>query len=465
MRRGLPCGPGPPVLRSRAVRALFACACLLAALALSAGAAPHTASATIVRGGLVELVPGTRVEGSVSHGGQQPDYLLDTWSPRLAAMLTLARRVGAGPGTRWQKIDHLLGFIANHALPGEDTDRRRFQALLRAYRERGEPVPLSRYLEIGVGDNRENALLTHLMLQAAGITNRHACATVVTGDGEFDHSFCVVSDGGADWVVDSLYEAFNGYRLADLEKPGGPAADDPVAPLTRHFHYRRIMRINEFPRYLLPARSHGYQVQRGGPVRLTPGAVVEGSSVNGGMQPDYLVDSDSPVLKALLGFARAVGHSSLTYWEKVDRLLDFVGNHVLPAGEYDDADYLALMKRYREAGQRVPLSAYARIHAGVCRENALFTHLLLAAAGIDNRHVYAKVDGGDGVQDHAFTVVEHDGASWVVDSYFESFDGYRVSDLMKPGGPAPGDPVAPLARHHHFRRVLRINPYPLYTFP
>ena len=68
-------------------------------------------------------------------------------------------------------------------------------------------------------------------------------------------------------------------------------------------------------------------------------------------------------------------------------------------------------------------------------------------------------------EDHAFTVVEHDGEEWIVDSYNDHFNGYRLKDLMKEGGPRPGDPVAPVRRTYRYRRVVRINDYPRYWIP
>ncbi|MBF0545570.1 MAG: hypothetical protein HQM08_14100 [Candidatus Riflebacteria bacterium] len=99
------------------------------------------------------------------------------------------------------------------------------------------------------------------------------------------------------------------------------------------------------------------------------------------------------------------------------------------------------------------------------RENALFAHLMLKAAGIPNRFVYARMSYAEGDEDQAFTVVEHDGESWVISSYDDDLNGHRVRDLTKPSGPLPTDPVAPLRCHLRFRRIERINDYPIYWIP
>jgi len=214
-----------------------------------------------------------------------------------------------------------------------------------------------------------------------------------------------------------------------------------------------------------PADPSAYVEARGGMVNLKSGSLIEGSTSHGGLQPDYILDTWVQEWKPLLGFAQEVGRSTQPYWSKIDSILDYLETRVLPASDYENPAYLGILEEYRLKGEQVPLSRYAAVRAGVCRENALFTHMALKAAGIANRHVYTWVESADAPEDHAFTVVEHDGEEWIVDSYNDHFNGYRLKDLMKEGGPRPGDPVAPVRRTYRYRRVVRINDYPRYWIP
>ena len=193
---------------------------------------------------------------------------------------------------------------------------------------------------------------------------------------------------------------------------------------------------------------------------------MEGSLKHGGLQPDYILDTWSPEWKPLLSFAHDVGISTQTYWNKIDLVLEYVTNKVLPGSFYDNAAYMRVLDEYRQKKQDVPLSRYIAAQAGVCREYALITHMLLQTAGIPNRLVYATERiGGDELEDHAFVLVDHDGEQWVVDAYLDDFNGYRLKDLLKETGPQEGDPVAPMRVTRRTRHIIKINDYPRYWVP
>ncbi|MBI4424903.1 MAG: hypothetical protein HY554_14320 [Elusimicrobia bacterium] len=224
------------------------------------------------------------------------------------------------------------------------------------------------------------------------------------------------------------------------------------------------------PAWTAPKDPWNYEVVRGGMADIPPGSHVEGSLRAGGTQPDYVVDLDSPEFQPLLRFARGQRDSRASYWEKIRLLLDYIRGQVLVGRDYHEPRYVELVARYRGLEQDVPLSRYIGVSAGVCREYALITHLALKAAGIPNRHVYALIhhakNGSYLLEDHGFTVVRHDGEEWVVDAYFDSFNGYRLSDLRGPDGIGPNSPYAPIARQvPDFRRIVQINDYPTVWIP
>lgn len=224
------------------------------------------------------------------------------------------------------------------------------------------------------------------------------------------------------------------------------------------------------PVWTAPKDPWNYAILRGGMIDIAPGSYVEGSLRAGGTQPDYFVDLYSPEFGPLLRFARQMRDSRIAYWDRISRLLTHIREDVLRGKDYDDPRYVELVRHHRELDQDVPLSRYIGVSAGVCREYALITHLALKAAGIPNQHVYATIhhskNGRIFLEDHGFTVIRHEGEEWVVDAYFDSFNGFRLSDLQSPDGIEPHSPYAPIARQvPGFRRIVKINDYPTVWIP
>ncbi len=214
-----------------------------------------------------------------------------------------------------------------------------------------------------------------------------------------------------------------------------------------------------------PVTPGEYTEFKGGMVELEPGSIIEGSTNYGGIQPDYVLDTWSPQWRPLLDYAREVGRSTETYWGKIDLLLDYVSNRVLPGFDYNNTAYRRLAEEYRLRNENVPLSRYIGIKAGVCRESAFFMHVMLKTAGIANKLTYVRIESSERVEDHTFLVVRRDGEDWVIDSYMENYNGHRLKDLLKPGGPQINDPVAPMRPSRRYRRVLGISEYPKYWIP
>lgn len=151
------------------------------------------------------MIEGGILEGSDRFGGMQPDYLLDWNSRRFHALRERARTIRTMPISLWEKVAKIQ-FLINEALPDGRYRAPRYLDLMRNYRERGEAVPLSRYMEIGSGVCRENAIIQHFLLREAGIPNRYVYAKTTLGD----HAFNTIEWNGSDWIVDSYFRQLNG---------------------------------------------------------------------------------------------------------------------------------------------------------------------------------------------------------------------------------------------------------------
>ncbi|HEY8280577.1 MAG TPA: transglutaminase domain-containing protein, partial [Bdellovibrionota bacterium] len=176
---------------------------------------------------------------------------------------------------------------------------------------------------------------------------------------------------------------------------------------------------------------------------IPEGSVMEGSVGYGGIQPDYIVNFHAPEFDELRTFAQDVGQMRIHVTEKIDRINKRIRTNVLPGKSYTNSRYRGVVNTYRNANQDIPLSEYANCKAGVCRENALITHMALKEAGIPNRYVYAKAklkfyspDSGkiinEVAEDHAFVVTEINGKNWIVDSYNKAFNGFSFDQLRNP---------------------------------
>lgn len=219
--------------------------------------------------------------------------------------------------------------------------------------------------------------------------------------------------------------------------------------------------------YALPTDLQNFEVFNGGFVDIQDGAYVEGSSDQGGIQPNYKIDLESEPLKSLMINSRTIGLLKIAYWDKVGMILELLNQDFFKYTDYKNPYYRRLLKKYRESNSDIPLSEYGACGAGVCREHALVLHFALKAANIKNKHAYAAIYRSSHYhkfeihEDHAFTVVEHNGEKWVVDAYYWGFNGYRLKDLMSAEGITKYSPQAPIAElGAGTRRILAINKFP-----
>lgn len=210
------------------------------------------------------------------------------------------------------------------------------------------------------------------------------------------------------------------------------------------------------------------------------GAIVEGSVRYSGLQPDYILDTDSAEFNELWVWADEIRtNKSLSVVEKVNILINRVRNALSEHRTYTDPVYIDLLNEYRKKAQPIPLSQYIARRVGVCRENALLLHLVLKRAGIPNSHVYAKTDvtysdgqvplpeGHPGF-DHAFVVFTYKGERWIADSYFTQFNGYSFDEFMENQGQklTYSNRKLPFAEpQFRGRAILGLNSYPQFITP
>lgn len=203
-------------------------------------------------------------------------------------------------------------------------------------------------------------------------------------------------------------------------------------------------------------------------LNLSAGAILEGSSRHGGLQPDYLIDIDNPVFDGLREFVRGlVTKQDMSYWTKVSSVTQYIQSEMLYRRDYDDETYQKLIAHYRLLNIPIPLSEYVKAHSGVCRENAIILHFALEWMGIENRFLYVHVnevlESRVNEEDHAVVVVMVDGELRVVDSYhFFTYTGFRLQDLLGSGVANIDLNVSELLNNNTFpRRFERVNTYPL----
>lgn len=265
--------------------------------------------------------------------------------------------------------------------------------------------------------------------------------------------------------------------------PGAPSAARGDEPLnSRRSLFGSLVPVAFFAVFLaaflpaLPAPAApkdvaAYDVVAGGFADIRSGAFIEGSVGHGGTQPDYVVDTNAEPLKSLLAEAAEIGRRESEYWNRVGLIVDLV-REKFRYTDYFNPFYRRLMKKYRDARKDVPLHEYLACGAGVCREHALVLHFALKAAGVPNRHSYARIyraskwHGYEITEDHAFTVVKRGNVEWVVDAYYWGFNGFRLRDLMSPEGITERSPHAPIADPAPgTRRIVGINAFPVVYNP
>jgi len=209
--------------------------------------------------GLVDIPYESYVEGSHQHGGMQPDYIISKEDPFLMKVIAYAHRVKKMDLDFWKKIQRITMYISRHSLPLKDYDEPAYLKLSKKYKQRGEDIPIGKYLQCGAGVCRENALILHFALKEAGIESFHTYAQVHARtlveqrDIIEDHAFVVVEKEGQLWILDSYNPGFHGYLLEEVMEKEGVSEHSTLSPVAEPLSgFRRIVRINSFPRILVP---------------------------------------------------------------------------------------------------------------------------------------------------------------------------------------------------------------------
>jgi hypothetical protein len=214
----------------------------------------------MVPGGMVDIPPGSFVEGSEIGGGIQPDYFLDIESKAFREMSHEALAIADKKMPFWQTVDEIARYVAQK-LPGKEYTNEDYRRILAEHHQGN--IPLSKYISCGVGVCREHALILHFLLKEAGIKNFHVYAQIQHGENFReaqhhkleDHAFVVVKHKGKIWTIDPYNWGFHGFELKGLFTEGTPAspARAPIASEETHYR-RRIVQINEFPRVWVPKK-------------------------------------------------------------------------------------------------------------------------------------------------------------------------------------------------------------------
>lgn len=228
-----------------------------------------------------------------------------------------------------------------------------------------------------------------------------------------------------------------------------------------------------------PSDTSTFVIQQGGFVDLYDGSYVQGSKSFGGIQPDYRIDLTDPdlvkfikqvkraiTLSYKIQILNAIGKKEAARTKTIE-LVSALVHEALPLGEYDSAPYLEVLKEHRLKDIDISLGSYLKCGAGVCRENALITHVTLKAVGIENKYVYAFVQQGQQTEDHAFVVVQDQNGRWVVDPYNSNFHGQNFDDLLLESGHEKAVPrLKPFAKTTAtIVKIVRVNNYPTYWVP
>jgi hypothetical protein len=208
--------------------------------------------------------------------------------------------------------------------------------------------------------------------------------------------------------------------------------------------------------FAAPADLENYEILDAGFADIPPGSIVEGSVKVGGLQPDYVIDTSSPIMQEFLQGAADLGSkvAGSSVSERVEAITKFVSKQI-KYKLYASRNYRAILREYRNSGRDIPLSEYLQTCSGICREHALLLHFALKAAGIQNFHVYAKVSQGGHTEDHAFVVFRSGSGYRIADAYNENFDGGLVRDLVGKG----------IVRDGLTIRIKLFNPFPRLYFP
>lgn len=209
------------------------------------------------------------------------------------------------------------------------------------------------------------------------------------------------------------------------------------------------------------------KIKKGGFISLANGSRIQGTTGVGGLQPDYIIDSKSKEIQQFLKDISYLKYEKYSVWEKINTVGNILREKYLHRTEYEDPDYLELLKHYREAQLEIPLSEYIKINRGVCRESSLLTTLGLNSIGVESYYYYAKVTskitGDEKSEDHAIVLVNINSSFWTVDNYFRGFNQHKFEDIHSLEGVETYfglmyDEIDPAKKGHAYIKNSRLYP-------
>ncbi len=194
------------------------------------------------------------VEGSARLGGLQPDYVISTHDPLLAAFLEGVAHDGARLVSPLAKVRFALKRVGQ-TIVASPYDDPTYLRLLKSHRDDSTPITLGEYIDLGVGVCREHALLMHLALRTLGLNPRFIYAQTVpmfarSFTGTVDHAFNVIRFEGDVFVIDSYTPRYNGLSLRDFGRGMilQPLNFAPWRDTGGLFLPAKIFKINDFPK-------------------------------------------------------------------------------------------------------------------------------------------------------------------------------------------------------------------------
>lgn len=247
------------------------------------------------------------------------------------------------------------------------------------------------------------------------------------------------------FIVTSAYNTITeeGFTLREILQDSQKfnlLCENEVSYFYEHNHHLKPHEefFNDIQQRLLLHRVHelkikNAKIKKGGFISLTNGSRIQGTTQVGGLQPDYIIDSKAKEIQQFLKDISFLKDDKYSVWEKINTVGQILREGYVHKTQYDDPDYLELLKQYRDAQLEIPLSEYVKIKRGVCRESALLTTLGLNSIGVESYYYYAKVtsliNGDSKSEDHAIVLVNINNSFWTVDNYFRGYNQHKFEDI------------------------------------
>lgn len=208
------------------------------------------------RGGKVTIPENAIVEGSLGSGGMQPNYVFDVESDLFNDLKREVDDIKKRIPRQWDVIKAIVQLVQHKVFKYYDYNDPVYLEAMRNSRNDDNTINLSEYIKINAGTCREHALLTHFLLNYAGVPNKYVYGRVQHGEDIIrveDHAFNVIVVDGQEWIVDSFSNSFNGFLLNDLMREDDSKGNFSKSPLTAYSSTRaKILLIHDFPKVFFP---------------------------------------------------------------------------------------------------------------------------------------------------------------------------------------------------------------------